>query len=185
MISLCQTTGYAILALACVAIGKGRWVLAQEIASFTGIPKPYLSKVLHALVRAGLIEGKRGSHGGFRLRHPTRPCRLVEVALAVEGPNWLPPCILGFSGCGSGQPRCPLHSAWMRTRKRLAGQFERTTLRDLMGYIKRRGPKGLLGLEIPKGKREGEGKGNGRPRPKDGRAKPFRETLETGRTGHA
>ncbi len=63
MLSLSQTTGYAILALGCLERSGTQWILARDIASRAGIPLPYLSKILHALVRPGLIHAKRGHRG--------------------------------------------------------------------------------------------------------------------------
>ena len=99
MFSLSQTTGYAILALSCLVDAEDRWVLSREIAARTGIPQPYLSKILHALGRSGLIEAKRGYCGGIALARPARQIRISDVAEAVEGPKWLPECMLGLSEC--------------------------------------------------------------------------------------
>ncbi|MHC5013665.1 MAG: RrF2 family transcriptional regulator [Planctomycetota bacterium] len=73
MLSLSHTTGYAILALACLEGAGGRWVLSTEIAELTGTPRPYLSRVLHTLRRSGLVRAKRGYRGGFALARAASP----------------------------------------------------------------------------------------------------------------
>jgi Mrp family chromosome partitioning ATPase len=60
MFSLSQTTGYAILALGLLHKSGDRLVLAKDITQRTQIPLPYLSKILNALTRTGLIVGKSG-----------------------------------------------------------------------------------------------------------------------------
>src|SRR3989304_795359 len=67
MLSLSQTTGYAILALGFMNECGDRLVLAKYITRCTRIPLPYLSKILNALTRTGLIVGKSGYQGGFAL----------------------------------------------------------------------------------------------------------------------
>ena len=85
MFSLSQTTGYAILALGFLHECGDRLVLAKDITNCTRIPLPYLSKILNALTRTGLIVGKRGYQGGFALSRSADKISLCDVAEAVEG----------------------------------------------------------------------------------------------------
>jgi Rrf2 family protein len=85
MLSLSQTSGHAILALSCLCETAGRFVLAKDIAACTGVSLPYLSKVLDAMRRTGLIEGKRGYRGGFGLARPAAEISRLHVAEAVDG----------------------------------------------------------------------------------------------------
>ena len=55
MHALSHTTGYAIVALGFISAGDKPWVQPKPSAQSTGIPKPYLSKILHALGKAGLL----------------------------------------------------------------------------------------------------------------------------------
>ncbi len=48
----------------------GRPQTTQKIAEQTQVPSGYLSKVLQALGRAGLVEAQRGLYGGFVLSRP-------------------------------------------------------------------------------------------------------------------
>ena len=135
MFSTSQTTGYAILALGCLEEPGGRWVLAQEIAGSTRIPKPYLSKILHALRRSGLIRAKRGYCGGFALGLPMRSIRLLDVVLAVEGPGWLPRCMLGLADCSAFR-LCPTHGFWRAERKRIEAVMRRLTMVEVCAALK-------------------------------------------------
>jgi len=127
MLSLSQTTGYAILALGCLDSSGNQPVLAKQIAGCSGIPLPYLSKVLHALTRSDLIVSKRGYKGGFTLARPAQEISLADVAQAVEGPDWLPDCLLGLAGCES-RVACPTHDFWQAQRERIRAELKRVTL---------------------------------------------------------
>jgi Rrf2 family iron-sulfur cluster assembly transcriptional regulator len=127
MLSLSQTTGYAIRALCCLERSDGRLVRARQIADCTGIPKPYLSKTLHILGRSGLIRTKRGYQGGFVLAHPARRIRLLDIVEAVEGEAWQPRCLLGMADC-SDQRNCPTHEFWKVERERIRAELARLTL---------------------------------------------------------
>ena len=134
MLSLSHTTGYAILALSCLSRTLGQFVLAKDIAAWTGIPLPYLSKVLHALHGHGLIVGRRGYRGGFMLARPPEKVSLLEVAEAVEGKQWLPLCLLGLEKCDP-QHGCPTHDFWTRERAKIEQELRRMRLIDVAGEL--------------------------------------------------
>ena len=137
MLSLSQTTGYAILALGFMNECGGRLVLAKDITRCTHIPLPYLSKILNALTRTGLIVGKRGYQGGFALSRSADKITLLDVAEAVEGPDWLPTCMLGIVGC-SKQPLCPIHDYCMAQRAKIITELRHITLTDISTYVKQK-----------------------------------------------
>jgi Rrf2 family protein len=127
MLSLSQTTGYAILALSCLVDVEDRWVLSKDIAAATGIPGPYLSRVLHELGRSGLIRAKRGYRGGFALARPASRISLLDVTEAVEGHNWKAPCLLGLTDCSQIRG-CPTSAFWERELARIERELRKTTL---------------------------------------------------------
>lgn len=133
MLSLSQTTGYAILALACLEDCDDRLVQAKDIAGCTGIPLPYLSKILHALGKVGLVVTKRGYRGGFALARSARQINLLEVAEAVEGGAWLPKCLLGFEGCADDRA-CPTHRFWKTQREKIQTELRRVTIHDVAQF---------------------------------------------------
>lgn len=79
------TTGYAIEALACLAIGGDRTMRIAEISGITNIPSPYLSKIFQRLGEASIIEAKRGHKGGVRLLKPPRDITIREIDAALAG----------------------------------------------------------------------------------------------------
>lgn len=127
MLSLSQKSGYAILALACMYYRKSEWMLTQEISEITGIPKPYLHKILHGLGQSGLIRTKRGYHGGMALARPAEEITLLDIIVATEGENWKNRCLLGLSHC-SDERKCPVHSYWKKERNRIEDKLRRVTL---------------------------------------------------------
>jgi Rrf2 family transcriptional regulator, iron-sulfur cluster assembly transcription factor len=137
MLSLSHTTGYAILALGFMNECGGRLVLAKDITRCTRIPLPYLSKILNALTRTGLIVGKRGYQGGFALSRSADKINLCDVAEAVEGQDWLPSCPLGMVGC-SKEPLCPIHDFWMVQRTKILKEMRSLTLADMSAYVSKK-----------------------------------------------
>lgn len=57
---------------------------APQIASIEGISAEYVGKLLHLFKKAGLVEGLRGSRGGFRLLRRPQEVSVKEVFEAVQ-----------------------------------------------------------------------------------------------------
>ena len=62
-----QTVEYALRAMIYLAQCSDKLQATEEIARVTKVPPAYLSKVLQAMAKGGLVVSQRGLHGGFRL----------------------------------------------------------------------------------------------------------------------
>lgn len=157
MLSLSQTTGYAIRAMCALGHAEEGFLLARDIAERTGVPKPYLSRLLCWLGQAGLILTKRGHGGGFALaRHP-RDISLLDIARAVEGPRMRPRCLLGQVEC-SDERSCPMHTFWKAQRAKIEDELQRRTLDSVAAFEAQNGTLaahrfGAARARRPRGKR--------------------------------
>ena len=122
-------TGYALRALAALP-EDGSYCLAKNLASQLDLPGPYLAKILQGLVQADILESVRGPKGGFRLTRPAHRITVGEVVVALEGPNSMDGCIMGFPTCGGDHP-CPLHDAWGAVKAQVSSSMTEATIRDL------------------------------------------------------
>jgi Rrf2 family protein len=102
-----QTAEYALRAVVALGSERGAQMTTQQIASRTKVPPGYLSKVLQALGRAGLVEGQRGSGGGFALARPQREITVLDVINAVDPLHRIERCPLGRPE--HTHKMCPLH----------------------------------------------------------------------------
>lgn len=138
MLSLSRTAGYAILALSCLEEAAERWVLVKDIVGRVNVPGPYLSKILHALAKAGVVRAKRGYRGGFMLAKPADQVSIAEIVDGIEGVDWLGGCMLGFTVC-SDERACPAHVLCMTERTKIRGFLTNLTLKDVAEFELRRG----------------------------------------------
>ena len=122
-------TGYALRALAALP-EDGSFCLAKNLASSLELPGPYLAKILQGLVQADILASVRGPKGGFRLTRPAHRITVGEVVVALEGPNSMDGCVMGFPTCGGDHP-CPLHDAWGAVKAQVASSMTEATIRDL------------------------------------------------------
>jgi len=82
-----RSTGYALLAAGYIAQHKDKKIiLSQDISKKYNIPLEYLLKILQQLVRANVLNSKRGPGGGFSLAKPPQRITILEIIEAVDGP---------------------------------------------------------------------------------------------------
>ena len=60
---------------------------AARLAEYHGVPSAYLAKHLQALSRAGIVESVAGPKGGYRLARPAADITMLDVVVAVDGPE--------------------------------------------------------------------------------------------------
>ena len=56
-----------------------------EIAAHDGLPLAYLEHLVARLRKAGLVDSRRGSRGGYMLARPASEITMAEVVEALEG----------------------------------------------------------------------------------------------------
>lgn len=137
MLCLSQSVGYAIQALASLEAHAEASRLIREIAEDSGVPAPYLTKLLQKLAEADLVASKRGNKGGVMLKRPASAITLLEISEAIDGRKWLGRCLLGLEEC-SDLRACPTHSFWKRTRAEIEKKLRKTTLADVVAFEEQR-----------------------------------------------
>ena len=102
------------------------------LARATEAPESFLSKVLQALARAGLIASRRGHGGGFVLTPSGRTANMRQVIEAVDGPVRLNICLNPGCACPR-QSWCPAHPVWARAQRAMFDVLEQAFIADLAG----------------------------------------------------
>jgi Rrf2 family protein len=131
---------YAIRALLDLAVhhGEGRLVPIQEVARRQGIPQRYLEQVLLLLKRAGLLESKRGSAGGYQLVRPPVAISVGEVLRAVEGRVTALEVAGRHPGRAGEAAAADLAPLWREIAGAVAAVIDLTTFGDLAEQVKAR-----------------------------------------------
>lgn len=87
--NLTRKTDYALVALAKLAQEKmnagGEPVSARTLADQYHLPLPLLMNALKELHRGGILDSRRGTHGGYYLTRDPEKISLREVIEALEG----------------------------------------------------------------------------------------------------
>jgi Rrf2 family transcriptional regulator, cysteine metabolism repressor len=110
-----------------------------EIAAHDGLPLAYLEHLVARLRKAGLVDSRRGSRGGYMLARPAAQITMAEVVEALEGSIAPIECISEASDGSIVCSResspghiCPTKLLWTRVRSSIVSTLRETTLADLL-----------------------------------------------------
>jgi Rrf2 family protein len=135
MMTLSQTTGYAIHALSWLENNEVR--LIRDVARLTGIPQPYLAKIINKLGRCNIVASRRGHGGGIGLLRAPEEITLMEIVEAIEGKEWIAHCLLGLDDCAArGICPVPIVATWRHIREEIEKTLRETTLAEVIAYRK-------------------------------------------------
>jgi Rrf2 family protein len=94
------------------------------------VPPSYLSKVLQALGRGGIVKSQRGVGGGISLARKPEELTILEVVNAVEPIQRIKTCPLGLKS--HGVRLCPLHRRIDDALAHVEAAFGGTTLAEVL-----------------------------------------------------
>ena len=115
-----------------------------EIAEHDGLPLAYLEHLVARLRKAGLVDSRRGSRGGYMLARSPAEITMADVVEALEGSIAPIECISqsadGSIVCARESAEdatgpahvCPTKLLWTRVRFSIVRTLQETTLADLV-----------------------------------------------------
>ncbi|MEE7566239.1 SUF system Fe-S cluster assembly regulator, partial [Xanthomonas sp. Kuri4-3] len=86
---------------------------------------------LKPLAQAGLVEGLRGVHGGYRLARAAGDITLIEIVEAMEGPLAITECSQDHGQCGIAH-QCGVRANWRLINDVVADALRGVTLAQML-----------------------------------------------------
>ena len=112
--------------------GEGA-ISSSTISKVQAIPLRFLELILGELKRAGYIDSRRGSDGGYILAKPPEELTIGEIIRFIDGP--LDP--VSYLAIGGSEPspdiaKCAFMNLWERAKKAIEAVYDNTTFADLI-----------------------------------------------------
>lgn|GEM_PF-218163 len=134
-IQLTRGADYAVrIMMYLSSLPENERVLLPVLAEAASAPPSFLSKVLQALTRAGLVSSRRGQLGGFEILPQGRAASVLEVVEAIDGPIRLNVCLMQAGECSRKQ-WCPAHPVWQRAQEAMAEVLRGAKVSDLAKHL--------------------------------------------------
>ena len=126
-----RTAEHAVRAILHLAVNGPDPVKSADIAGELGAPANYMSKTLHALANAGIVDSRRGPTGGFTLAADPDELTLARIIEIVDDPAPKDACLVSSARCSERTP-CHLHARWKTVSNQVWNPLRRTTVADLL-----------------------------------------------------
>ena len=132
---------YGVRVMAHLAKHNGeRPISLATIADSEGLPLAYLEHLVQRLRKAGLVDSRRGAHGGYTLAREAGDISMAEVVRALEGEIAPIECISADSDGALicvregelGHDPCPTKLLWTRVQGSIVRTLNDMTLDDLV-----------------------------------------------------
>ena len=135
---LSKKTMFALEAVLDVAFHVGEHpVRSSDITERQRIPKRYLEQVLQHLVRAGILSGKRGPRGGYRLGRDRTQITVGEVVRVVR--NLEAETEPNDPSVGSPLAHEVVWPVWEKLRENMMAQLDGISIDDLCRQARDKG----------------------------------------------
>ncbi len=113
--------------------GSGAYVPLRDVAERQAISQKYLESIMAVLSKAGLVDGRHGKGGGYRLVRDPEDYTVGSVLKLTEGTLAPVDCIGGDGHCDCPRASfCRTLPMWSELDRLIDGYFEKYTLADLV-----------------------------------------------------
>ena len=111
--------------------GSETWLSVAAVSVSMAIPERFLPRVMSDLVASGLVVGRRGRSGGYRLARPAEGISLLDIIAAAEREPDPRTCILRGGPCGV-DGKCAVHDAFSGAREAMLERLAATSLAEVV-----------------------------------------------------
>ena len=135
---LSRPAEYALRVMTYLAYsGSTRRMRTSDLAGAVDVPAAFLSKIMRRLTANGMLDAKKGHHGGFVLARPPAEIRFIDILRAVDFEPSADHCLFGLGNCDAENP-CPLHPEWSVLKEQIEQWARSHTLAETLTGHRRR-----------------------------------------------
>jgi Rrf2 family protein len=122
-------------------LSPGAVLSAAALAEYHGVSASYLLKHLQALSGAAIVQTVPGPKGGYRLTRPPETISLLDIVLAVEGPEPAFRCTeIRRRGPTPSSARvlrnpCAINVAMLRAEQAYRAELQRISIADIAAAV--------------------------------------------------
>jgi len=134
MIRFSRMADYGVLLLGHFARHETALASSKDLADLYHMPRTVVANLLKEFGKAGLLESRRGLHGGYKLARAPADISLLDVLNVIDGPVQLIDCAvddLSTGNCGY-EDVCPSRSPMRSVHRRIIALLEDVSLEQLM-----------------------------------------------------
>ena len=132
MLRISKLADYGTVVMVFLTKQPSKLCNAREIAQYTHLNLPTVSKILKRLLDANLLQSVRGSKGGYSLKQPANQTSLLDILHAVDDSRGLTECSLQPNECVLHDV-CHVQDNWRAISQAMNASLARVSLEMLAG----------------------------------------------------
>ena len=107
---------------------------ANTLAERTFVSRKFALKILHKLVRGGIVASYKGAKGGYKLKISPDSITLKHVIELIDGPIAMVRCLENSEGCSMNRDKtaCIYHHIFDKISLDVAKKLESITIQDVL-----------------------------------------------------
>ena len=112
---------------------NGKYIPMKEIADRQDVSLKYMTKIMQALTKSGMLDGQHGKGGGYKLNRDPEEYRVGDILRLTEG-TLAPVACIDETDCKCDRSfECRTRPMWNELDKLISEYLDGITIADLMG----------------------------------------------------
>lgn len=111
---------------------NGKYIPMKEIADRQDVSLKYMTKIMQALTKSGMLDGQHGKGGGYKLNRNPEEYRVGDILRLTEG-TLAPVACIDETDCKCDRSfECRTRPMWNELDKLISEYLDGITIADLM-----------------------------------------------------
>ena len=111
---------------------NGKYIPIKEIADRQDVSLKYMTKIMQALTKSGMLDGQHGKGGGYKLNRDPEEYRVGDILRLTEG-TLAPVACIDETDCKCDRSfECRTRPMWNELDKLISEYLDGITIADLM-----------------------------------------------------
>ena len=111
---------------------NGKYIPMKEIADRQDVSLKYMTKIMQALTKSGMLDGQHGKGGGYKLNRDPEEYRVGDILRLTEG-TLAPVACIDETDCRCDRSfECRTRPMWNELDKLISEYLDGITIADLM-----------------------------------------------------
>ena len=111
---------------------NGKYIPMKEIADRQDVSLKYMTKIMQALTKSGMLDGQHGKGGGYKLNRDPAEYRIGDILRLTEG-TLAPVACIDETDCKCDRSfGCRTRPMWNELDKLISEYLDGITIADLM-----------------------------------------------------
>lgn len=111
---------------------NGKYIPMKEIADRQDVSLKYMTKIMQALTKSGMLDGQHGKGGGYKLNRDPEEYRVGDILRLTEG-SLAPVACIDETDCKCDRSfECRTRPMWNELDKLISEYLDGITIADLM-----------------------------------------------------